>query len=74
MYCWFLPKQVYNNDINNPSIDDYGSLENIDTGNLGDSGGVVDQTKVTSVKVTNSPLTIPWNVLTQIHCLPGTGI
>ena len=54
-----ISKQVYNNDINNPSIDDYGSLENVDTGNLGDSGGVVDQTKVTSVKVTNSPLTIP---------------
>ena len=52
-----ISKEVCNNDINNPSVDDYGSLSNADTGNLGGDTG--DDTKVSSISVTNSPLSIP---------------
>ena len=64
-----VSKQICNNDINNPCVDDYGSLSNVDTGQTdyiggGESGGSGsggsgnDGTRVTSVKVSNSPITV----------------
>lgn len=71
-----ISKEVCNNDINNPSIDDYGSLSNVDTGNLGGGGNSSDQTKVSGVTVTNSPLTIPKNGSGRINytVYPSTAV
>ena len=51
-----VAKEICNNDINNPSIDDYGTLDNIDAGQTGGTGST--GTSVTGIKVSNSPISI----------------
>ena len=35
----YVNKEIVNNDINNPCVDDYGTFENMDNGNTGGGGG-----------------------------------
>ena len=53
-----ITKEICNNDINNPCVDDYGSLNNVDTGQTENNGSSSGGTSVTGVKVSNSPITI----------------
>ena len=53
-----ITKEICNDDINNPCVDDYGSLNNVDTGQTENNGGSSGGTSVTGIKVSNSPITI----------------
>ena len=67
-----------NNDINNPCVDDYGTFENMDNGNVDGGGGgggssttygqIVVSTSSLSVEVVNPQLSLlSWISNLQLH-------
>ena len=55
----YVNKEIVNNDINNPCVDDYGTFENMDNGNVdGGGGGGGSSTTYGQIVVSTSSLSV----------------